>query len=113
MNLFKLLPVILSLLLLGAHFFRAQNIILILLVAAFLFILFIRRSWVPRLIQTALVLGGIEWVRTLIALVNMRQAEGAPWIRLSLILGGVAAFTICSGLVFRFRSLRERYLNHR
>ncbi|MBI4848619.1 MAG: hypothetical protein HY808_08620 [Nitrospirae bacterium] len=113
MNFVRLLPVILSLLLLGAHFFRAQIIILILLVLALLLILLIRRSWVPKLVQTALALGGIEWVRTLIAFVKMRQAEGVPWMRLALILGGVAAFTVCSGLVFRFRSLRERYQNHR
>jgi hypothetical protein len=109
MNFIKLLPVILSLLLLGAHFFRAGIIVLVLLVIVILFMLLIRRSWVVRLVQVALIIGGLEWVRTLLAIVNLRQMSGGPWMRLALILGGVALLTMCSALVFRFKSLRERY----
>jgi hypothetical protein len=68
-----------------------------------------RKSWVARLVQAVLVIGGVEWIRTLLVLVKMRQAAGDPWERLALILGGVALFTVCSALVFRFKSLRERY----
>jgi signal transduction histidine kinase len=109
MNFIKLLPVILSMLLLGAHFFRYGNIALVLLSAALLPVLLVRKPWVIRLFQTVLVIGGIEWIRTLVVLAKMRQFAGEPWIRLTVILGAVAALTICSALVFRFNSLRERY----
>ena len=109
MNFIRLLPVILSLLLLGAHFFRAGMIVLVLLAIVILFMLLIRKPWVARLVQSVLIIGGIEWIRILLVLAKMRQAAGAPWERLALILGGVAIFTVCSALVFRFKSLRERY----
>ena len=109
MNFIKLLPVILSLLLLGAHLLRYGNIPLVLLTASLLPVLLVRRPWVARLFRIVLVVGAIEWVRTLVVLVRIRQAEGGPWIRLTVILGAVAALTICSAFVFRSRSLRERY----
>ncbi len=109
MNILKLLPVILSLLLIGAHFFRSGNIIIVLFAVITMLLLLIRKPWVVRLCQIILVTGGIEWIRTMVVFVKMRQSVGAPWERLALILGGVAVFTICSAFVFRFRSLRERY----
>lgn len=96
-------------LLLGAHFFRYGNIELVILSAALLPLLIVRKPWVIHLFQTVLVLGGIEWIRTLVVLSKMRQAAGAPWMRMAVILGIVAALTICSAFVFRFKSLRERY----
>lgn len=109
MNFIKLIPVILSMLLLGAHFYRAGLTVLVALCAVLLFVLLLRRPWAARLIQTVLVIGSIEWIRTMMVLSGMRQQAGAPWKRLALILGGVALFTVSSALVFRFRSLRERY----
>lgn len=109
MNFIKLLPVILSLLLLGAHFFRVGMIVLVLLAIMILFMLLIRKPWVVRLVQFVLVIGGLEWVRTLFFIAKMRQVSGAPWIRLTLIIGGVALLTICSVFVFRSRALRKRY----
>jgi len=109
MNFIKLLPVMLSLLLLGAHFFRAEVNVLVLSVVVMLFMLLIRKPWVVRVIQVVLVLGSIEWIRTAVTLIRNRQNMGAPWERLALILGGAALLTICSTLVFRAKSLRERY----
>jgi len=109
MNFIKLLPVILSLLLLGAHFLRAGMIIQVLFAVAIPFMLLIRKPWVARVIQIVLVLGGLEWIKTAIALIRIRQSTGAPWERLALILGGAALLTMCSALVFRSKSLRERY----
>ena len=110
MNILRLLPVILSFLLLGAHFYRAGLVPVTLLCVAALFLLFLRKSWVPRLFQVLLVLGGIEWLRTLYMFAAMRIAWGEPWTRLAVILGAVALFTALSGLVFRNRKLANRYL---
>ena len=109
MNFIRLLPVILSFLLLGAHFYRAGHLIATILCVAVLFLLFLRKSWVPHLFQVLLVLGGLEWLRSLYHFAAMRIAWEQPWTRLAIILGVVAAFTALSGLVFRQRKLRERY----
>jgi hypothetical protein len=60
-------------------------------------------------IQAALALGAVEWVRTLLDLVAARQAMGAPSTRLALILGGVALATLACALVFRTRRVRRHY----
>ena len=109
MNFLRLLPVILSMLLLGAHFYRAGFIVLVVILFASLFLLFIRQTWIVRVIQVELVIGGLEWFRTTYNLVMMRQSMNMPWTRLAIILGGVALFTFCSSLVFRSKSLKKRY----
>lgn len=109
MNFFRLLPVILSLLLLGAHFYRAGLPLLTALCGVLPALLFLRAAWVPRLFQGLLLLGAMEWLRTLYMLAAMRIAWGEPWTRMGIILGAVALLTGLSGLVFRSRKLRSRY----
>jgi hypothetical protein len=69
-------------------------------------LLLLRKPWVPRLFQALLVLGALEWLRSLYALAVLRIAFEQPWARLAVILGAVALFTALSGLVFRSRGLR-------
>lgn len=109
MNILRLLPVILSFLLLGAHFYRAGDALLAGLCVALLLLLFLRETWIPRLFQVLLVLGALEWLRALYGFVQMRIAFGEPWLRLAIILGAVALFTGLSGLVFRNGKLRARF----
>ena len=59
--------------------------------------------------MVGLVLGAAEWVWTLVKIAQVRQMMGGPWLRMALILGGVAAFTLLSTLVFRLKAVRERY----
>lgn len=109
MNVVRLVPVILSMLLLAAHFYRAGNLVLVIIVLGSPLILFIRKKWAVRAVQAMLVLGGIEWIRTLMELVRIRQSMGAPWGRLALILGAVALLTVASASVFRSKALKDRY----
>jgi hypothetical protein len=109
MNALRLLPVILSILLLGAHFYRAGLEIAAVLCLALPFLLLLRKAWVPRLLQVVLVLGALEWLRALYGFAAVRIAFGDPWLRLALILGAVALFTGLSGLVFRNGKLRAFY----
>ena len=109
MNFLRLLPVTLSLLILVAHFYRAGNLILVVLIAVSPFLLFIRASWIVRVIQVELIFGGIEWIRTILRLVDIRQSHNLPWERLAVILGSVAAFTMLSALVLNCKTLRARY----
>ena len=109
MNLLRLLPVIVSLVLLAAHFYRAELPVLVGLCAFLPLLLFLRRPWVPQLFQGILVLGALEWLRTLYMLAAMRTGFDQPWGRLAVILGAVALFTAFSALVFNGQSLRVRY----
>jgi hypothetical protein len=108
-NFIRLLPAIISLLLLGAHYYRAGIIPLVAIMGTGVLILLIRRAWAARIVQVLLLVGGIEWVRTVFGLVTMRQSMGMPWIRLALILGGVALLAIGSIFIFRAGSVRRRY----
>lgn len=109
MNAFRLIPVILSFLLLGAHFYRAGLVPLTVLSVAILLLLFIRKSWVPRLFQVLLLAGALEWLRTLYVFAAMRIAWDQPWTRLAIILGAVALLTALSGLVFKNKKLWSYY----
>ena len=109
MNFVRLLPVILSILLLAAHFFRAGENIYVYVLLALLPLLVLKKFWVPWVIQVALILGAIEWLRTLMFVAQMRMEFGMPWARMAIILGAVALFTAFSGLVFRSKALRKRY----
>ena len=109
MNFLRLLPVIVSFVLLAAHFYRAELTPLVAACAFLPLLLFLRKPWVPRLFQGLLVVGALEWLRTLYVLAAMRMGFDQPWGRLALILGVVALFTALSGLVFNGRSLRTRY----
>ena len=109
MNFVRLLPVILSSWLLGAHFLRGWNIPVVALLVLLPLLLFVRRPWVARVFQVVLLLGALEWIWTTIEFTRIRMAVGEPWVRMVVILGVVALFTAASALVFRTRGLRQRY----
>ena len=109
MNFLRLLPVFISFLLLGAHFLRAGNTVVVVILLAILFLLFIKKYWVPWVIQLILLLGSLEWIRTLVSVAQFRIGADMPWTRMAVILGAVALFTALSCLVFRSKALRERY----
>ena len=109
MNFLRLLPVVVSLLLIGAHFMRSGHVALAAISALMPVLLFLRARWIPPLFSALLALAACEWLRTLYFLAAMRIAWDQPWGRMALILGGVAAFTALSMLVFRTRKLKARY----
>jgi len=98
MKLLRLLPVIFSMLLLGAHFYRAGHLLLASGALLSLGLLCIRRPQATWLMQGLLVAGAVEWLATAVRLVISRQDQGLPWLRLSLILGLVALCTLLSAL---------------
>ena len=109
MDIIKLTPAIVSLLLLSAHFYRAGWVFLVVYYLSLVGLLFVRRAWVARLVQISLVIGSVEWVRTLVGYVAVRQTSGQLWVRLVVILGTVALIAALSALVFQLRALKIRY----
>ena len=102
-------PIVLSLLVLGAHFMRYGYTIGVVGALALTGLLFIRRPWVARLVQIVLALGALEWIRTLYVLARWRAAQGEPFIRMIVILSVVAAITLGSALLFQSAALKGIY----
>jgi len=103
------IPIVLSLVVLGAHFLRYDNSFGVIGVAVLIGLLFVRKPWAARMLQAALVLGAIEWVYTLYVMANLRIEFGQPYIRLVIILGSVAAVTFISALLFQLPALKRIY----
>jgi hypothetical protein len=103
------IPIILSLVVLGAHFMRYGNEIGVIGSLALIALLFLRRRWVARLVQVALVLGALEWLHTLYQLMQLRITLDQPFTRMAIILGAIAAVTACSSLLFQLRPLKAIY----
>jgi hypothetical protein len=109
MNALRLTPVIICFLLLAAHFYRAGQVLLTGSCLGLPLLLLVRRPWVPRVFQALLLLGALEWLRTLYVFAGTRIAFDQPWGRLAVILGAVATFTALTALVFQGARLRSRY----
>lgn len=107
------IPVVISFMLLAAHFLRESQMLFVVCALALPFLLLLRKGWAVRVVQFALLLGVIEWVKTLLALQAIRVENGMPWTRLVLIIAGVALFTGCSALVFFHASLKQKYMLHK
>jgi hypothetical protein len=98
MKVLILAPVVLSSVLLAAHFLRAGQFALVALSLGTPLLLALRRSWATTTVQVLLILGSLEWLRTLAVLMEARRAAGEPFVRLVLILAVVAALTAGSAL---------------
>lgn len=104
-----LIPPVIGLLLLAAHFFRGEHLLVALVSFLAIFLGFVRRPWAARTMQVCLVLGAVEWLRSTVSLILSRSELGEPFLRLAIILGGVTLFTALSSLVFRTSKLRDHF----
>ena len=105
----RLFPAILSFLVLGAHFARIGNTLVVVLLVACIGLLWHRRPWVAYALQTILVLGIIVWILTTVGIALVRIQNGEDWIRMIVIMGGVTVFTGYAAWHFRHPRLRAWY----
>jgi len=105
----RLLPAILALLLLGAHFLHDGLVYLVPLCVGLAALLFVRLRWVPVVVSLVLLLAGVEWLRTLYLLASARISAGQPHLRLVLILAGVAILTWLAAWLLRSAAARRWY----
>lgn len=111
MNLVRLLPVFISFFLLGAHFSRAGNSIAALCCLAAPGLLYFTTPVSARILQALLIMGAVEWIRTLMKLIALRQDYELPFVRLTVILVFVALFTAASAMVFYIPGLKKKYFH--
>ncbi|MEJ2482633.1 MAG: hypothetical protein P8049_05825 [Gemmatimonadota bacterium] len=97
----RLIPVLVSAVLMAAHFSRAGTTALMLMSLAMPLVLLVRQPWATRLVQLGLVIAGFEWLRTLWKIAARRMESGQPWVRMAVILGVVSLFTWASALLLR------------
>jgi hypothetical protein len=62
-----------------------------------------------RPVQVVLALGAIEWILTAYTLAQVRLQHGDPYVRLVVILGGVALLTAVAAALFQHPSMRARF----
>ncbi len=103
------IPVVMSLAVIGAHFMRYGNRLGVAGASLIIALLFVKRPWVPRLVQAVLVLAALEWVHTLYVLARMRAVMGESSTRMVVILATVATVTLLSALAFESRTMKKTY----
>ena len=109
MKVYKLIPVILSFLLLAAHFSRLDITFLVILSLLIPFLLFVKKAWAARIIQLVLIAGAVEWIRIMFVYIDIRKETEQDWTRLAVILSVVSLFTLLSVLIFRNKSVKKNY----
>ena len=101
--------VVLAALLLGAHFLREGNYLLVAVcVATPLLFLWKKRASLVAL-QLMAYAAAATWIYVAFRLVELRQQTGRSWAGAVLILGSVALFTLVAGLLLNSRAISERY----
>lgn len=100
---------VLSALVLGAHFLRSGSYELVALALVVTVLVFVRRRWSLLAVQTAMALGAVEWLSTLLSLAAMRQAMGMPYGRMAAILALVAVVCLAALVALTARRVREHY----
>jgi len=95
--------------LMGAHFFRMGNFVVLGLCLATPLLFFYKSRWSLFLLQLAAYCATASWLGTAVQLVQFRQQIDRPWTAAAIILSSVALFTLMTGVLLNARSMRERY----
>jgi hypothetical protein len=105
----SLLPAVLALAVLAAHFYRAGLGFLLPVCVGLVLLMAVRLAWVPRVVTAALVLAALEWLRTLVVLADARLEAGQSWLRLVAVLGLVLLLTLAAAWPLRSAAVRRWY----
>ena len=100
---------VIAALLLGAHFLRQGNLVLVALCACAPLLFLHRKRWVLIALQLLAYGAAASWIVLAVRLVELRLQLGHPWTLTAIILGTVALFTLLAGLLLNSRRIRERY----
>jgi CDP-diglyceride synthetase len=96
-------------LLLGAHFLRQGNLVLVALCLCAPLLLVYRKRWVLLVLRLLAYGAAVTWIVVAVRLVELRLQSGQPWQLAAIILGAVALFTLIAGLLLNSQVARERY----
>jgi type VI protein secretion system component VasK len=105
----RIILIVISYLLLAAHFSRHDNTSLMIFCLLIPFLLLIKKRWVLIVIQSFCYLGALVWIQTTYLLVLERINLEESWIRLLIILSFVAILTIVSGVLLNSAVIKRKY----
>ena len=100
------LVLVLVLLTLGAHFYRAGEYGVAACAAGAILFLCLQSAWKQYAVALFLLWGAAEWVHSSYSLAAMRMHMGLPWLRAALILMAVALLTALAGVYALQRARR-------
>jgi hypothetical protein len=103
MRILRIILIVLAFVVLAAHVSRAGSNLFAGLILLAPLLLRVQEPWAGWTVRVALVLGGFEWIRTVVRLVGERRATGDDWTRLAVILGVVALLTFLAAWAVRVR----------
>ncbi len=109
MTFLLLLPTLLSWLVFCAHLFRVGMLPLLPFVLPLPLLLFVKHGLVARLFQLLLFFIAAQWILVAVFSATHRAEDGQPWMRLVLILSGVALFAFFAAACFEAPRLQRRY----
>lgn len=96
-------------LLIAAHFLRFGNLAATALCLAVPLLFLVRRYWSLMLLEGGAVAAAAIWLWTAWQVAQERLAFGQPWLRATIILGGVAVVTVLAGGLLQSKVMRDRY----
>ena len=105
----RTIPFIFCTLVMAAHLFRA-NLIIMMFISILIPLILIWKNRISIItVQIALIIYGLEWIRSMLNLISIRIETGENWHRLAIILGVVALLNFASIIIFRSRYIKEMY----
>jgi len=94
---------------LAAHFSRGGNDILAGLTLLIPFLFFVKQKWVIISLEVVAYLSAVVWLYGAYQYIQLRTATGDDWIRLLIIMGGVALYSAWTGFFLRSEKIKETY----
>jgi hypothetical protein len=105
-----IIPVIISFLLLAAHFYRRGNLIFTIIAICIPFLLFLKNKYSIYIVQIFLFAGIIVWINTYVFLKNIYDKYNVSFSKAGLILSCVILLTALSILILNFKPLKNIYV---
>ncbi len=99
----------LAALLLGAHFLRAGNLVLMALCVLTPLLFLWRHHASLVLLQLAAYGAAATWLWVAWRLIELREQTGQRWTAAAIILGSVAAYSVVAGLLLNSRKVKQHY----
>ena len=96
-------------LLLSAHFSRANNNVLAIITLLVPFLLFVKKSWVIQVLQGIGYLASVAWLFSAYQYIQQRIANGDDWVRLAIIIFTVAVYSAWSSYFLGSQPVKETY----
>jgi len=96
-------------LLLAAHFLRANDIGLMIIVLLLPFLFFVKKPWAIQVLQVVAYAGAFLWIFTAYETIVFRVSEERDWLRLMIILFSVAIYSAWTGYFLNSGRVKDIY----